>query len=347
VSPALFGGIANLRDVSGTAYFQASDSDAGGHSATGVELWRSDGTEGETVFVKDIWPGSGWSQPGPVVPVGGTLIFAADDGSLGRELWQTDGSESGTVLLREINPGPGTSNANYFTQAGRVVFFVADDGSTGQELWKTDGTSVGTVMVKDINPGNGGSALSNLTMVAGTLFFTANDGTNGPALWKSDGTSEGTVLLKSISNANELTASGGLLYLTGSGNNGTAGGKLWRSDGTVGGTSVLRSFFATGGGAAVGNLTNRDGVLFFRADDGINGSELWASLGTPSTTVLVQDMNLGPASSSPASVTVSGPRLTLPLGGGHFLTVGPWLFFVADDGIHGSELWVLPRVLLW
>ena len=40
-------------------------------------------------------------------------------------------------------------------------------------------------------------------------------------------------------------------------------------------------------------------TLFFTADDGVNGNELWKSDGTEAGTVLVKDINPGSGSSSP------------------------------------------------
>ena len=41
------------------------------------------------------------------------------------------------------------------------------------------------------------------------------------------------------------------------------------------------------------NLTNVNGTLFFTADDGTNGRELWKSDGTAAGTVLVKDISPG------------------------------------------------------
>jgi ELWxxDGT repeat protein len=65
------------------------------------------------------------------------------------------------------------------------------------------------------------------------------------------------------------------------------------------------------------------GTLFFSAEDGTTGSELWKSDGTADGTVLVKDIWPG----------------EYPSNLGWLTPVGGTLFFVADDGTTGSELW--------
>jgi len=117
-------------------------------------------------------------------------------------------------------------------------------------------------------------------------------------------------------------------------------------------------------------LTNVNGTLFFRANDGIHGEELWKSDGTAAGTMMVKDLNPGAGSSSPGSLTnvngtlyfaaangINGVELwksngtqagtvlvkDINAGGSsspQYLTnVNGTLFFAADDGVNGSELW--------
>lgn len=93
--------------------------------------------------------------------------------------------------------------------------------------------------------------------------------------------------------------------------------QLWKSDGTVAGTTKIKGFETITSPLWVGN------VLYFTADDGINGPELWKSDGTSAGTVLVKDIRPGSTGSAPE----------------RFADVNGTLFFVADDGIHGKEIW--------
>jgi ELWxxDGT repeat protein len=63
--------------------------------------------------------------------------------------------------------------------------------------------------------------------------------------------------------------------------------------------------------------------LFFSANDGTNGEELWKSDGTVGGTELVKDIVSGASSSQPSDLTASGTNF----------------LFTANDSINGRELW--------
>ena len=300
-----------LTDVGGTLFFSADD------STHGRELWKSDGTEGGTVMVKDINP-DGSSGPGSLTDVGGTLFFSARDSTHGRELWKSDGTEGGTMMVKDFDPDP-ESGPQWLADVDGTLFFIL--GET--ELWKSDGTAAGTVMVKDISPGSESASVGgSLTDVGGTLFFAADDGTHGRELWTSDGTAAGTVMVKDINpdgfGVSWLINVGNTLFF--SGTDGTHGLELWKSDGTEAGTVMVKDIDPSSSGIGPGSLTALDGMLFFSADDGTHGREPWTSDGTAAGTVMVKDIHPGAASA-----------LSVDAGG--------TLFFGAADGIHGLEPW--------
>jgi ELWxxDGT repeat protein len=405
--------------IGNMVYFSAQDNQ---HQ---IELWKSDGSAVGTVMVKDI-NASGSSSPAYFANLAGTLFFAANDNVHGNEIWMSNGTDSGTQLVKDINPG-GASDPVYLTTVGSDVFFIADDGVHSYELWKSNGTLSGTKLVKEITPGsdhpwpyifqkgltnlNGtllfasyggssiydwdlwvsdgtitgtvmvkdfyGSELGNLTVMGNALYFTIYNGDNGTELWKTDGTNAGTVLVKDInpayaagSDPANLIAINNTLFF--SANDGTNGSELWKSDGTTAGTVMIKDLNPSGGSfdSGCGNppcVANVAGTLFFAANDGVYGNELWKSDGTPEGTVLVNDLRPGVGNGNPGLFTMAKDKLffVMPndIGNGLWvsngtsdgtlmlknytgsaparLTVaGDWLFFAADDqsGI-GKELW--------
>jgi len=296
----------------------------------GAELWRSDGTAAGTYMIKDINP-AGDSFPQKLTDVNGTLFFTADDGVHGNELWKSDGTPTGTVMVKDISPDPKNSGPLALISAGGKLFFTADDGIHGRELWRSDGTPAGTAMVKDLQPGGGSSGPVWLADLNGTVFFEANDGLSDYQLWKSDGTAAGTVRVDPINpmnavGASQLTNVNGTLFYTGW--DPAHGQELWMTDGTAAGTTMVNDINPTGDSKPQ-QLVNVDGVLFFEATDGVNGRELWTTrrLLFPHPMVLtsmVKDIRPGAAGSALADLT----------------DVNGTLYFGADDGVHGSELWM-------
>lgn len=70
-------------------------------------------------------------------------------------------------------------------------------------------------------------------------------------------------------------------------------------------------------------LTEVNGVVYFVANEGTYGDELWKSDGTKAGTVLVKDIRFGPETSNPRNL----------------MNVNGVLYFTADNGKNGVELW--------
>lgn len=309
-------------NVNGTLYFVATTAGAGS------ELWKSGGTDATTVIVRDIVTGAGSSNPQQLTNVNGTLYFVANDGANGYELWKTNGTAAGTILVKDINAGIGSSNPQYLTNLNGTLYFTATNGANGFELWKSDGTAAGTVQVRDIWSGSMSGMPHYLTALNSTLYFAANDGQTGIELWKSNGTAAGTVLAVDIqtgsgsSDPRNLKVLNGLLYF--SATNGEAGQELWRSDGTAAGTKMVKNIRVGGEGSnSTPSMFNlRKGIVYFTAYDDFAGRELWQTDGTEAATNVLE-LYSGTTGSGISNLTV----------------LGDTLFFTADDGKKGSEIW--------
>jgi ELWxxDGT repeat protein len=319
-----------LTNANGMLFFRALD-------PTGWGLWKSDGTAGGTVAVK--------SHPYlvtiyDVTNVNGSIFYVSDGAQTTgfRELWHSDGTAAGTTLLKAFAAGTQQFGVlgSLSPMSNQVFFFVYTDGR-GYELWKSDGTTAGTTPLSETGPR---TPVPNFAMqqVGEWLFILIGENDQPATLWKTDGTASGTVRVKvfssgtspSFANARLMAdANGKLLFVlyTADQPPGNATGSLWTSDGTSAGTVPIKDQIMPSL-----DMATICGKVFFGAEQHVSGSptnineELWQSDGTSAGTFEVQDIAPGEASSAPRSVTGDGHRL----------------FFSADDGTSGRELWMLP-----
>ena len=139
-------------------------------------------------------------------------------------------------------------------------------------------------MVKDLNTTpESGSPRLPGVTIGKTTFFVANDGVHGSELWKTDGTTVGTTLVKDIAPGPDSYSS----------------------------YADIREM------KAVGN------TLYFSADDGVHGQELWKSNGTMAGTAIVKDIEPGSVNSLPMYLT----------------NVNGTLYFTTYTSAKGAGLW--------
>ena len=270
------------------------------------DLWRTDGTPDGMVQLAgeiDLTP--------ELAELGGRVFFPARNG---REIWRTDGTAAGTtpvIFLRQD-----AYDASALTAIGTQLYFMSQRPG-GTALWRSDGTDAGTRKLADFSLDFDPSP--DFTPLGPLVFFTAED-----RIWGTNGTPEGTFLLHTPGGSiSDLTAFQDSLYFFLD----TADRQqLWRSNGTPQGTLLVREFAARDfhrRDPPRHLLTAVDGRLFFIADDGAHGVELWTSDGTAAGTAMVRDIHPGSASSDPRGLVEAAGRL----------------FFTAQDAAHGRELW--------
>lgn len=261
------------------------------------ELWASDGTAAGTHQVSDINPDPlVGSNPGQLTPFADKVMFAADDGVHGRELWISDGTAAGTALVKDISPGAIGSSPLVLGKIGAKLLFSADNGVHGRELWASDGTAAGTALIKDINPlGSGMSADNNGLLWERQLFFPEN---SDSLVWGSQ------------------------VYFPG--NPGT-GIQLWTSDGTAQGTVQLGALPPLAANTSLKSFARVGSRIYFVADDGTHGAEIWFYDVSAAQMALLEDLNPN-GGSNPSFLTEMNGRL----------------YYFADDGSHGRQLWSYP-----
>ncbi|NDC64082.1 MAG: hypothetical protein EBZ59_08900, partial [Planctomycetia bacterium] len=302
----------------------------------GRELWVSDGTRAGTFMVGDLNADLPDSSPTGMTVVGAQVFFAATGSSIGRELYRWDGSDNGPILVADILGTEGSSDPQNLTAVGAALFFTAEDRSFGRELWTSDGTAAGTRLVADIVAGADSSQPTDLTAVGDTLFFTVSIPSPLGAqadLWRSRGTATDTVRVTAPSAPGafalprRLTAMGNELFFF------AGGQQLLKAGPSSTQATLVRDIDPARTAndvtsASYGAMAVLGGKLLFGADDGQSGDELWISDGTTANTGLLRDIR--------SSVTNDGLDSSASFAA---VAVNGTLYFAADDGSHGMELW--------
>jgi ELWxxDGT repeat protein len=305
--------ISDLVSFNGLLYFFAYD-----NANAKYALWKSDGTQANTVPVADI---DNNGNLGQLAGAGSNLFFAHYDSVNSTwALWKYNGTTASQVMDISAN-----GIQNMTTVGSRVFFQAYDYGVTPNQwaLWTSDGTT--TTQLTHFTNGNMNSQIA----FGGKLFYDAYNPANGyNSLYMSDGTAAGTQLYLT-SGGNPVILGTSQPYFT------VIGGTLYfedlygqyqvgKTDGTPGGYTEVQAGSTGTLGINPSYLVNDNGTLVFDAYDSAHGYELWQSDGTAAGTQLLADIVPGTGSSSPSYLAVAGNQV----------------FFNAYDPTHGYELWV-------
>ena len=278
-----------------TLLFMAND------GVTGLELWRSDGTEAGTQRLTDV--GRRHARPRrhhwrrrrirrrpehhhACCPTAGRLFFTARPSGLALELWESDGTAAGTRQVAPLGGDWATLSGRHRRRRAAVPEHAVDR----RRHEAVDQRRHRRTAPRRSRRRSG--TRSELTPAFGGILFGAEDAATGRELWCSDGTAAGTRRVADIArgrpdlNPEELTALGDTLYFRG--RDVEHGEELWRSDGTAAGTMLVADIAPGATSSSPQWLVASGSTLYFAADGGEHGRGLWRSDGTAAGTRLVR-----------------------------------------------------------
>jgi len=345
--PAEFTRVGPMENANSRVFFVAET------PASGRELWVSSGTVVSTLLAADFMPGPGDGIPSSLTAWNGQLYLSADAGA-GRHLYQLDRATLGVTPLGSTEFEMALDAELVTTPS--ALYFAATAQATGQiEVWSTDGTGVtqvtttGCESIDDLHVA-GSDSVFMVCKRAGSIDVLEVDQTQSSGTILIQSHVGGESITEELSNTasvlywvldsdqlwgyDESLPMAGIVADYGSGGNIRGLTRLGprmlfiadSGDGFE--PHVAEGFFPTqlldvfpGPETSIlfTILVSHDGWVYFMADDGVTGYELWRTDGTPAGTLLFADIEPGSASSLPVNL------LSSPLG----------LFFSTN----GSGLW--------
>jgi ELWxxDGT repeat protein len=285
---------------------------SGNNGQTGFEPFVFDGTTATLLI--DAYPGTTASYPGHYIEYQGKLHFSATTyvttsygyvwdyvnpvqlmsdhyQGFNREYFYDPLIIGGDLYFRSriagqlthITKFDGTAFTEYPSTAttvtilyrfgNRIVYAGTD--SAGSELWVFDGTSHSRVA--DINPGTSGSFPGVFSTFGSNLLFKATVNGIGGEMHLWDGTNAPTLLVDHWPGIGSgvmqyPVISGGVVHY--GAHDGSTGTELWSYDGTT--IRQLADIRSGSSSSSPAFLVFYNNTLYFNANNGVNGAELYA-----------------------------------------------------------------------
>lgn len=290
-----------------------------------ILLFISAALKAQVTMISDIYSGSTNSTPDYLFATSNKVYFTAEHPTFGIEMFEM--STTGSVVLNyEVNSSGSSINSAHFAEFNGKIYFQGYEGTYGNELYEYDGISA-PVRISDINPGGANSIPSYLTVFNNKLYFYAAGPANDYELYVYDGINTPSL----VANINLTGNSFPILLavynnkLIFAANDGISGTELWQYDGVNAPTMIADiNPGANGSNPSFSNysIIEYNGALYFGADNGTNGVELWMYDGVNAPSMVVDLI---------AGATSFDPR--------HFYVFQNKLIFSAIDPTLGNELW--------
>ncbi len=252
------------------------------------------------------------------------------------QLWQFDPTAEQSAAMSIV-----VSNLTYegsqpdLASAGGKIYFPANDGTHGLELWSYDPTgndgAGSTSLVANVYYGAGDANPSDFAVLDGKLYLKMKDYFNGIGLWcvdpqlDSEHGGVGYLNIESIGySARDLHASGDSIYF--SARDDANNWAMWRYIPRQNEFQLVSGSVSAASSdpdsAIPQQAIDLGGVLALTIDD-----RLWT---------FDPVFNGGEGRFVPVAVTVPSTQSSSPHS---YLAIDNVFYFVANDGIHGEELW--------
>jgi len=203
--------------------------------------------------------------------LGGALYFRAEADSNGLELWKITGHTSGDVTrVSDINPGAGDAGIQWIVTYRDKLYFQATDDGSQSDLWRFDGATSELVSDSSVTRGP-----TNLAVCNDKLYFHAYNSANDMLLWEYDETGPPVPVTTNALRTNDIEPPVefmGNVYF-GANIDGTPDQELYVYDGAS--VSRVKDINEGPSGSSPEDFYVYNDVLYFRADDGVYGEELW------------------------------------------------------------------------
>ena len=286
----------------------------------GYDLWAYDPTSDSVDLVGATGPIMPGFAPDWVIPVGDRLYFELHDNSTyGRELWWYD-ITADTVDVLNINPS-GNSSPSRPIPYDNALYFEAWDG-VDQSLRRYDPLTGDLTEIEESTAVAPDGRYGSMIVYHDWLYFRGEDADYGTELWRYDAS---TAAVERVTDIDPGTGDAfpsnfylynDVLYFTAHDNS----HQIWSYDVNTDQTTPITA--APSGTAS--RVIGFGDAIFFAADDGFYGVELWRYDIITHDIDRVTDIAPGTDSANP----------------GNFIMYDDALFFSADDNsTYGVELW--------
>jgi ELWxxDGT repeat protein len=319
---------AKSQDVGDQAFFIGED------DAHGEELWITDGTAQGTHMVKDVYPGARGIHAEQNMPMGylpftptrvrQLVYFQAESPGLGYGIWKSDGTEAGTQFVSGLHDSTDSPEFWHMTVLNDTLLFIGRTGRLNYGLYRSDGTEAGTQLIYDFSyPSDPGTIrlyppVGGLKTIGDQAYF------NHWLLWKTDGSREGTMQVSKFASG-DIAGIGDQAYFL-------SLSQPYGFDLVQVGTVLSEHVVATAAPTLYqpgGWLATAGRRLFIAVNGGGGRGELWVSDGAAPGTrpiLALKGRMFGQAELADGMLPAAA--------------LGDRLVFVADDGVHGGELWI-------